>query len=130
MRQQHRAGGQPLRIAAQAVDVEAGGGGAAGLHAGSGIAGGDGAGDQGEVFRSGRGGQGFYRIEGVLVKVYNPAKTVADCFKYRNKIGLDVAIEALKDCLYQRKATPSELWDYAKVCRMTNVMKPYVEAMQ
>ena len=71
-----------------------------------------------------------YRIEGVLVKVYNPAKTVADCFKYRNKIGLDVAIEALKDCLYQRKATPSELWDYAKVCRMTNVMKPYVEAMQ
>lgn len=70
-----------------------------------------------------------HQIEGVLVRVYNPAKTVVDCFKFRNKVGLDVAIEALKDCLYQYKATPSALWDYAKICRMTNVMKPYMEAM-
>jgi predicted transcriptional regulator of viral defense system len=69
------------------------------------------------------------QIEGVEVKVYNPAKTVADCFKYRNKIGLDVAIEALKDCIHQRKATPDELWHSAKVCRMTHVMQPYVEAI-
>lgn len=75
--------------------------------------------------------EGFdiYDIEGVQVKVYNSAKTVADCFKFRNKIGLDVAVEALKDCLYQRKATPSALWDSAKICRMTNIMKPYMESM-
>jgi hypothetical protein len=64
----------------------------------------------------------------VTVRVYAPAKTVADCFKYRNKIGIDVAIEALRDCLRQRKATSEELWKAAKVCRMTNVIRPYVEA--
>lgn len=68
-------------------------------------------------------------IEGVVVHVYSPAKTVADCFKYRNKIGIDVAIEALRDCLKQRKATFDELWTAAKVCRMTNVMRPYLDVM-
>jgi len=67
-------------------------------------------------------------VEGVKVRVYSPAKTVADCFKYRNKIGLDVAIEALRDCLQQRKATMDELWEAAKVCRMSKVMRPYMEA--
>jgi hypothetical protein len=67
-------------------------------------------------------------VEGVTVHVYGPAKTVADCFKYRNKIGIDVAVEALRDCLKQRKATFDELWQAAKVCRMTNVMRPYLEA--
>ncbi len=67
-------------------------------------------------------------VEGVTIRVYSPAKTVADCFKYRNKIGIDVAIEALRDCLKQRKATFDELWQAAKVCRMTNVMRPYLEA--
>ena len=67
-------------------------------------------------------------IEGVTVRVYGPAKTVADCFKYRNKVGIEVAIEALRDCLRQRKATSDELWEAAKVCRMTNVMRPYLEA--
>jgi hypothetical protein len=67
-------------------------------------------------------------VEGVTVRVYAPAKTVADCFKYRNKIGIDVAIEALRDCLKQRKANFDELWQAAKVCRMTNVMRPYLEA--
>jgi len=70
-----------------------------------------------------------HRIEGVLVKVYCPAKTVADCFKYRNKIGLDVAMEALRDCRSQRKCTNDELWRYAKVCRVAKVMKPYLEAI-
>jgi len=68
-------------------------------------------------------------IQGVTVKVYNPAKTVADCFKYRNKIGLDVALEALRECQRERKCTSDELWYYAKVCRVANVMRPYMEAM-
>src|SRR5207247_434624 len=55
-------------------------------------------------------------VEGVPVKVYSPAKTVADCFKYRNKVGLDVALEALKDCRKTRLATPDELWQAARVC--------------
>jgi predicted transcriptional regulator of viral defense system len=70
-----------------------------------------------------------HRIESVLVRVYGPAKTVADCFKYRNKIGLDVAIEALRDCLRSRKCTHEQLWQYAKVCRVTEVMRPYLEAV-
>ncbi|NVL91244.1 MAG: type IV toxin-antitoxin system AbiEi family antitoxin domain-containing protein [Desulfobacterales bacterium] len=68
-------------------------------------------------------------IEGVPVEIYNPAKTVADCFKYRNKIGLDVAIEALRDCRDNKKCTNAQLWEYAKVCRVTKVMKPYLEAV-
>jgi len=68
------------------------------------------------------------KIEGVTVSVYSTAKTIADCFKYRNKIGIDVAIEALKDCRSSRKATIDQLWEAAKVCRMANVMRPYLEA--
>lgn len=68
-------------------------------------------------------------IEGIEVKIYNPAKTVADCFKYRNKIGLDVAIEALTDSRRQNKCTNDELWKYAKICRVANVMRPYMEAI-
>lgn len=70
-----------------------------------------------------------HEIEGSLVKIYNPAKTVADCFKYRNKIGLDVATEALKDCLKMKKCSVNELWKYAKICRVTTIIKPYVEAL-
>ena len=69
------------------------------------------------------------KIEGVPVRVYNPAKTVADCFKYRNKIGQDVALEALRDCWRKKKATMDELWAAAKVCRVANVMKPYMESL-
>jgi hypothetical protein len=68
-------------------------------------------------------------IENVHVRVYGPAKTVADCFKCRNKIGLDVAIEALRDCWRRRRATMDELWKYAKVCRVANVMRPYLESI-
>ena len=68
-------------------------------------------------------------VEGVAVRVFNPAKTVADCFKYRNKIGLDVALEALRDCYRRRKATMDELWKAAKVCRVTRVMQPYLESI-
>lgn len=70
-----------------------------------------------------------HSIEGVNVRVYNPAKTVADCFKYRNKIGLDVALEALRDSWRKKKATSDELWHYAKVCRVSRVMRPYLESV-
>jgi len=69
------------------------------------------------------------KIEGVSVRFYDPAKTVADCFKYRNKIGLDVALEALRDCRKKRKATMDELWAAAKVCRVAKVMQPYLESL-
>jgi len=69
------------------------------------------------------------RIGGVIVPVFNPAKTVADCFKFRNKIGLDVAIEALRDCLSQKQATVDELEQAARVCRVSTVLRPYMEAM-
>jgi len=70
-----------------------------------------------------------HKIERVAVRIYSPAKTVADCFKYRNKIGLDVAIEALRDCRNSKKCTNADLWKYAKVCRVTKVMQPYLEAI-
>lgn len=70
-----------------------------------------------------------HQIEGVEVPVYGAAKTVADCFKFRNKIGLDVAIEALRDTLKSKKATVDEIYRFAKICRVANVMRPYLEAV-
>lgn len=69
-----------------------------------------------------------YQIEGVEVKIFNRAKTIVDCFKYRNKIGLDVALEALRDCRRRRLCTNDHLWEYAKICRVANIMRPYLEA--
>ena len=70
-----------------------------------------------------------HHVEGVTISVFSPAKTVADCFKYRNKVGLDVAVEALRDCWRSRRCTMDELWKYAKVCRVQNVMRPYLESI-
>ncbi|MGH9398174.1 MAG: type IV toxin-antitoxin system AbiEi family antitoxin domain-containing protein, partial [Terriglobia bacterium] len=70
-----------------------------------------------------------HTVEGVTVRITSPAKTVADCFKYRNKIGLDVALEALRDSFHQRKATLDEVWEAAKVCRVANVIRPYMESL-
>jgi hypothetical protein len=70
-----------------------------------------------------------HEVDRVPVKVYSPAKTVADCFKFRNKIGLDAALEALRDTWRSQKATMDELWEAAKVCRVANVMRPYLEAV-
>jgi len=70
-----------------------------------------------------------HSVDKVTIRVYSAAKTVADCFKFRNKIGLDVAIEALRDCLRERKASSDEIWKAAKVCRITSVIKPYLEAL-
>jgi predicted transcriptional regulator of viral defense system len=71
-----------------------------------------------------------HRIDEVDIRVYSIAKTVADCFKHRNKIGLDVALEALKDARSQKKASADDLWRYAKICRVANVMRPYLEAIE
>jgi predicted transcriptional regulator of viral defense system len=68
-------------------------------------------------------------VNGVSVRVYSPAKTVADCFKYRNKLGLDVALEALRETWHERRATMDEMWRYAKVCRVANIMRPYLASL-
>ena len=80
----------------------------------------------GESFTS---GVEEHAVNGVKVRVYSPAKTVADCFKFRNKIGLDVALEALKEGRRNRKFTADELAKYARIDRVLNVMKPYMEAV-
>lgn len=66
----------------------------------------------------------------VTLRVYGIAKTIADCFKHRNKIGLDVALEALKDARSRKKVSADDLWRFAKICRVANVMRPYLEAVE
>ena len=68
-------------------------------------------------------------VDGVPVRVYCVAKTVADCFKYRNKVGLDVALEALREAWRERRFTMDEMWKYAKVCRVSRIMMPYLESL-
>jgi predicted transcriptional regulator of viral defense system len=68
-------------------------------------------------------------IDGVPVRVTNVARTVADCFKYRNKIGLDVALEALREAWKGKRVGMDELWQFAKLCRVANVMRPYLESL-
>ena len=71
-----------------------------------------------------------HRIDQMDLRVYGVAKTIADCFKHRNKIGLDVALEALRDARSQGKASIDDIWRHATICRVANVMRPYLEAMQ
>ena len=70
-----------------------------------------------------------HRIEGETVRVYNAAKTIADTFKYRNKIGVDVALEALREAWRARRFTMDKMYFYARVCRVERVMRPYLEAL-
>jgi predicted transcriptional regulator of viral defense system len=70
-----------------------------------------------------------HQVDGVPVRIFSPAKTVADCFKFRNKIGLDVAIEALREALHAKRCTREELWAAGKVCHVTTVIRPYLEAI-
>lgn len=70
-----------------------------------------------------------HRVEGRMVRIYNVAKTLADCFKYRNKIGVDVALEALRESWRDRRFTMDELDRYAAICRVQRVMRPYLEAL-
>jgi len=69
------------------------------------------------------------KIEGLIVQMTNRAKTVADCFRYRNTIGTDVAVEALRDCLRKRKAKPADIFEMAKIDRGARVMRPYLEPL-
>lgn len=71
-----------------------------------------------------------HEVEGVAVRVYSPAKTVADCFKFRTKVGLDVALEALRETWKARRATMEDLHHFAKVCRVARIMQPYLESLQ
>ena len=70
-----------------------------------------------------------HMIEGIEVPIFTPGKTVADCFKYRTKIGLDVAIEALKGALRRRKATVDQIERHARLCRVSRIIRPYLEAL-
>jgi predicted transcriptional regulator of viral defense system len=79
--------------------------------------------------RSLKAGVTEYQIEGVPVKVFNAAKTVADCFAHRRTVGLDVAIEALREALRSRRATVDEIEQYAQICRVSRIVRPYLEAL-
>lgn len=69
-------------------------------------------------------------LDGVLhIPVTSVAKTVADCFKFRNKIGLDIALEALREAWRQKKVTMDELWELGQLCRVANIMRPYLESL-
>ena len=70
-----------------------------------------------------------YPIESAKVRLTNPPRTIVDCFRYRNKIGIDVAMEGLRQGIRQRKCTPDQLWRYAKKARVWTVMRPYVETV-
>jgi hypothetical protein len=71
----------------------------------------------------------FYVIDGVVILVYSPEKTIADCFKFRNKLGLDVVLEALKLYKERGRFNIEELLRYGGICRAAKIMKPYLEAM-
>jgi len=70
-----------------------------------------------------------HELDGTMVRIYSPAKTVADCFKFRGTIGIDVAIEALRDTAQARKASVQDILHFAEVCRVKSVMQPYMEAI-
>lgn len=70
-----------------------------------------------------------HTVEGGTLRVYGPAKTVADCFKFRSKIGTETAIHALRAAYREKRASMDELWRAAKVCRVSNVMRPYMESL-
>lgn len=71
-----------------------------------------------------------HQVNDVPVQVYSIAKTIADCFKFRNKIGTDIALEALREALREKRTPIDDIWKAAKICRVHNVMKPYLEAIQ
>jgi len=70
-----------------------------------------------------------HTVQGAQLRVYSPAKTVADCFKYRNKIGIDIALEALRDAWRGRRVTMDELHRFSQICRVERVMRPYLESL-
>ncbi len=81
----------------------------------------------GESFES---GIEEHKVDNIPVRVYSAAKTVADCFKFRSKIGLEICLDALRDFRFQNIGTMDDIWKYAKINRVLNVMRPYMEAQQ
>jgi predicted transcriptional regulator of viral defense system len=81
----------------------------------------------GESYRE---GVEVHQRDQTTLRVYSVAKTIVDCFKCRNTIGLDVALEALKQARSQSRVEIDQLWHFAKICRVANVMRPYLEALQ
>jgi predicted transcriptional regulator of viral defense system len=71
----------------------------------------------------------IFRVSGVALRVYSPARTVADCFKFRSAVGVDVAVEALREALRMKRCTRTEIDRFAKICRVSRVMRPYMEAL-
>lgn len=78
------------------------------------------------VFRA---GMDTHSLDGVPVHIYSPAKTIADCFKYRNKLGIGVAVEALRMLKERGDLDPDEILRFARICRVETVMKPYLQAL-
>ena len=70
-----------------------------------------------------------HTFDKISVKIYNPEKTIVDCFKFRNKIGMNIVLEALAFYRERKTFNPSKLIKYAKICRTENVMKPYIESI-
>lgn len=70
-----------------------------------------------------------HHIDGTTVRVTNPGRTVPERFKFRNKIGLDVDLEALQRAQQDKQVSPNKLWRYAEVCRVSNVVRPYLESL-
>jgi predicted transcriptional regulator of viral defense system len=70
-----------------------------------------------------------HSVENVPLRVFSAAKTVADCFKFRGRIGVDVAVAALREGWRQKRFTMDELWHFARVCRVTSIMRPYLEIL-
>ena len=70
-----------------------------------------------------------YDVDGISIRVYNPEKTLVDCFKFRNKIGMDIVLEALKLYRERQSIDVQKIMEYAKICRVSNVMRPYLEML-
>lgn len=70
-----------------------------------------------------------HRVDNILIRIYSPEKTLADCFKFRNKIGIDIAIEALRLYQERRKMKIDNIMHFASICRVTNIIRPYLEAI-
>lgn len=70
-----------------------------------------------------------HRVDGIPIRVYCIAKTVVDCFKFRNKIGLDVALEALQEAWREKRVQMDELWYYARICKVEKIIRPYIESL-
>jgi predicted transcriptional regulator of viral defense system len=72
----------------------------------------------------------LHKVDGTVVRVTNVARTVVDCFKFRNKVGLDVALEALHEAWKEKRVSMDELWLYSTQCRVSKIMRPYMESLR